>query len=135
NAHGLLASACHELDSGSSIDPALKQAQEMLQEAAIQVSEAADALNRYSDSLEVDPSRRDWVEDRLDAIQAVARKHRVEASELVVLKDRLHSQLDELQDAEATGTRLAKDAADAKAKYLKQAALLSGERKKAATRL
>ncbi|HLU06548.1 MAG TPA: DNA repair protein RecN [Woeseiaceae bacterium] len=134
NAQSLLASACHELDSGSEIDAELKEVQAMLKEAAIQVSEAADALHRYSDSLEVDPARRDWVEDRLDAIQAVARKHRVEACELIALKDRLHTQLDELQDAEATGARLAKDAADANANYLKQATLLSGEREKAATR-
>src|SRR5690606_15850766 len=40
----------------------------------------------------------------------------------------------ELQDAEATGARLVKDAADAKARYLKQATLLSGERQKAAAR-
>ena len=73
NAQSLLASACHELDSGSEIDAELKEVQAMLKEAAIQVSEAADALHRYSDSLEVDPARRDWVEDRLDAIQAVAR--------------------------------------------------------------
>ncbi|HEX5765291.1 MAG TPA: DNA repair protein RecN [Woeseiaceae bacterium] len=134
NAQSLLTSACHELDSGSAIDAGLKQAQEMLEEAAIQVSEAADVLHRYGDSLEVDPARRDWVEDRIDAIQAVARKHRVEASELVALKNLLHTQLDELQDAEATGARLAKEASDARAKYLKQATLLSGERKKAATR-
>jgi DNA repair protein RecN (Recombination protein N) len=132
NAQSLLASACHELDSGSSIDAALEKVREMLQEASIQVSEAADALHRYSNSLEVDPSRRDWVEDRLDAIQAVARKHRVEASDLIALKDRLHTQLDELQDAEATGAKLAKDATDAKARYLKQATLLSSERTKTA---
>src|SRR5690606_1697365 len=112
NAQGLLASACHELDSGSAIEAGLKQAQEMLKDRAIQYSAAHDELHRYSDSLEVAPARRDGVEDRLDAIQAVARKHRVEASELVALRDRLHTQLEELQDAEATGARLLKHAAD-----------------------
>src|SRR5690606_5648627 len=42
NAQSLLASACHELDSGSGIDHELKEVQAMLNEAAIQVSEAAD---------------------------------------------------------------------------------------------
>lgn len=132
NAQSLLAAALHELESLSSIDTALDTARTLLQEASIQISEAADALHRYSDALDMDPGRRDWVEERLDAIQALARKHRVEARELPVLHRRLLAQLDELADAEATGARLAGEAAGAKARYLKEAALLSAGRREAA---
>jgi DNA repair protein RecN (Recombination protein N) len=132
NAQSLLAIALHELESVSAIDSALDTVRAMLQEASIQVSEAADALHRYSDSLDMDPARRDWVEERLDAIQALARKHRVEANELPELRERLLGQFDELTNAEATGARLAKDAAEAKAKYLREAALLSSGRREAA---
>jgi DNA repair protein RecN (Recombination protein N) len=125
NAQSLLATALHELASVSAIDTRLDAVGTMLQEASIQVSEAADALHRYSDSLDMDPARRDWVEERLDAILAVARKHRVEPNELPELHRRLLAQLEELSNAEATGARLAKDATQAKAKYLKEAALLS----------
>jgi DNA repair protein RecN (Recombination protein N) len=125
NAQSLLATALHELASVSAIDTRLDAVGTMLQEASIQVSEAADALHRYSDSLDLDPARRDWVEERLDAILAVARKHRVEPNELPELHRRLLAQLEELSNAEATGARLAKDATQAKAKYLKEAALLS----------
>jgi DNA repair protein RecN (Recombination protein N) len=125
NAQSLLATALHELASVSAIDTRLDAVGNMLQEASIQVSEAADALHRYSDSLDLDPARRDWVEERLDAILAVARKHRVEPNELPELHRRLLAQLEELSNAEATGARLAKDATQAKAKYLKEAALLS----------
>jgi DNA repair protein RecN (Recombination protein N) len=133
NAQDLLASACHVLEATSAIDPDLKSVLTMLEEASIQVSEAADALHRYSESLDADPGRRDRVEERLDAIQDVARKHRVEPRELPSLKDRLAAQLDDLTNAEATGARLAKDSAKAKARYLEEAAALARGRRAAAT--
>jgi DNA repair protein RecN (Recombination protein N) len=132
NAQNLLAAACHVLEASSAIDPDLKSVLTMLEEASIQVSEAADALHRYSESLDADPGRRDWVEERLDAIQDIARKHRVEPRELPSLKDRLAAQLDDLTNAEATGARLAKDSAKAKARFLTEAAALSRGRHAAA---
>ena len=132
NAQSLLSSACRELESSSEIDPDLKPVLGTLEEASIQVSEAADALHRYSESLDMDPARRDWVEERLDAIQAVARKHRVDANELPELKSRLLAALDELRNAEATGARLTTEAAQAKERYLKGATALSRGRKGAA---
>jgi DNA repair protein RecN (Recombination protein N) len=129
NAQSLLAAACHELASGSAIDAELRSVRAMLEEASIQVSEAADTLHRYSDSLEVDPHRRDWLEERLDAIQAIARKHRVDASELPALRDRLVAQRDELSNAEAAGARLSQEATDAKDVFLQVATSLSRGRK------
>ena len=59
---------------------------EMLNSASIQVAEAADTLRRYGESIDMDPARRDWVEERLDAIQTISRKHRVTADELPELQ-------------------------------------------------
>jgi DNA repair protein RecN (Recombination protein N) len=134
NAQNLLAAACQVLESSSAIDPALKAVHGMLEEAAIQVSEAADALHRYKDSLDMDPARRDWVEERLDVIQAIARKHRVDANKLPELGFRLRKEQDDLTNAEAAGARLAHEAAKAKADYLKVATALSGGRKEAAAK-
>jgi DNA repair protein RecN (Recombination protein N) len=132
NVQSLLATALHELESASAIDAELDPVRTLLKEASIQVSEAADALQRYSGALDMDPARRDWIEERLDAIQALARKHRVAADELAGLHERLLAQLDELENADATGARLAKDVAEAKAGFLKEAGLLSRARRKAA---
>jgi len=134
NAQNLLAAAGQVLESSSSIDSALNSVQDMLEEASIQVSEAADTLHRYREALDMDPGRRDWVEERLDAIQTVARKHRVDASELAELQLRLGKQLDELANAAATGERLAKDAATAKARYVQEAAALSEARRETAAK-
>jgi DNA repair protein RecN (Recombination protein N) len=133
NAHTLLAAAGQVLGSSSEIDPALASVQTMLEEASIQVSEAADTLQRYNGTLDADPGRRDWVEERLDAIQSIARKHRVEPGELPALTDRLAVQLVELTNAETTGARLAKRVAEAKARYLEEAAALSRGRHRAAS--
>lgn len=133
NVQSLLTTALHELESASAIDAELDPVKTLLQEASIQVSEAADGLQRYSGALDMDPARRDWIEERLDAIQALARKHRVGADELEGLHERLLAQLDELDNAEATGARLAKEVAEAKARFLKEAGLLSRGRRKAAT--
>ena len=132
NVQSLLATALHELESASAIDAELDPVRTLLQEASIQVSEAADALHRYSGALDMDPARRDWIEERLDGIQALARKHRVGADELPDLHERLLAQLSELDDAEATGARLARAVVEAKTRFLKEAGLLSRGRRKAA---
>jgi len=132
NVQSLLATALHELESASAIDAELDPVRTLLQEASIQVSEAADALHRYSGALDMDPARRDWIEERLDGIQALARKHRVGADELPDLHERLLAQLSELDDAEAAGARLARAVVEAKTRFLKEAGLLSRGRRKAA---
>ena len=63
----------------------------------IQVSEAQDMLRRYGDALDMDPARQNRVEERLDAIYAIARKHRVEPDELADLHRSLKQQLDDLE--------------------------------------
>ncbi|HEX2140438.1 MAG TPA: AAA family ATPase, partial [Woeseiaceae bacterium] len=111
NARGLLAAAANALEAGAALDPRLEPVRRLIEEAAIQAAEAADALQRYGDSLDVDPERREWLEERLAAIQAIARKHRVDPEELAGLRERLLRQLDELTNAAATGARLRKEAA------------------------
>ncbi|MGH8193826.1 MAG: DNA repair protein RecN [Woeseiaceae bacterium] len=132
NAQSLLAGAAQTLESIAAIDPALEAVRAALDNAVIQVSEAADLLNRYSESLELDPARRDWVEERLDAIRVVARKHRVEPMELPELQSSLQQQLDDLTNAAATGARLRAQAGEAAAAFLAAATSLSAARKKAA---
>ena len=77
NAQSLLAEASLAVDELAEIDESLAAVADMLQEANIQVSEAADELRRYGDALDMDPSRQNQVEERLDAITNIARKHRV----------------------------------------------------------
>ena len=68
--------------SSSSHDPGLKEILELLEPARIQLQEAAHALRRYGERLELDPQRLREVEQRLDAVHAAARKYRVQPEEL-----------------------------------------------------
>lgn len=132
NAQTLLADACQHLEAASGIDAGLQPVKSMLDEASIQIAEAADALHRYRESLDLDPTRQDWIEERLDAIGSVARKHRVDAGALPQLHMSLSRQLEDLNNAEAIGTRLARQAEDAAALYLSLAQSLSKARQAAA---
>ncbi len=132
NAQSMLADACQTLEQLGTIDSQLEPVLSMLQEASIQVSEAADALRRYADTIDMDPARRDWVEERLSAVQAVARKHRVEPDDLAEVHKRIRDTLNDLQNAEERGLELAqKTSKDAEA-YRKSAENLSDARRKTA---
>ena len=66
NANSLVADALRVIEPLAEIDAALEPVLEMLNSASIQVAEAADTLRRYGEALDMDPARRDWVEERLD---------------------------------------------------------------------
>ena len=134
NVQGFLADACHTLEHLSTFDPHLEPVLAMLQEAGIQVSEATETLRRYADTIDMDPARRDWVEERLNAIQTVARKHRVEADELPKVQTRVRGQLSELQHAEERGAELTEKTRKAAGSYHKNARRLSSARKDSAIR-
>ena len=132
NAQSMLADACHTLEHLSTFDPQLDPILAIITEANIQVSEATDTLRRYADTIDMDPARRDWVEERLNAIQTVARKHRVAPDALPQVHDRIRESLDELRNAEERGAELLQEAEKAAKAFRKSAEILSRARRKAA---
>ncbi len=117
SANSLVAEAQRSIDPLLEYDAALEPVVELLNSASIQVAEAADALRRYTDTIDMDPARRDAVEERLDAIQTLARKHRVEPDDLPALADRLRNEHDELSHAEERGRELEQQADAARNEY------------------
>ncbi len=132
NANGLITAATRSIESLLEFDPSLEPLLEMLTSASIQVSEATDTLRRYGEDIDMDPQRRDWVEERLDVLQAVARKHRVPVNELLPLHRRLHNEHDEITNSEERGRELAAQAATMRDDFLTKANTLSAARAKAA---
>ncbi|MDH4047738.1 MAG: DNA repair protein RecN [Gammaproteobacteria bacterium] len=131
NAQNLVAEATHAIENASNYDERLKPALTLLNDAGIQISEAYDLLRRYAESLDADPLRRDQVEERLDAIQAVARKHRCEPEELQEVHERVRDQLDTLETAEERGVELKQMAKRAETTYRDAATALSKQRQQA----
>jgi len=132
NAYGGIAEAIRSMESLVEFDSSLDPLLELLNSAGIQVSEATETLRRYGDDIDMDPQRRDWVEERLDAVQAIARKHRVSANELPALEIRLREEHDELTNSEERGRELEKQSAALREDFLAKANDLSSARKKAA---
>ena len=132
NANGLIAEAMRTSESLAEVDESLKPLLEMLTSASIQVSEATETLRRYGEDLDMDPTRRDWVEERLDALQTIARKHRVSPSELRDLEQRLSVEFDELKNAEQLGNELETQANAMRDDFLSKAKSLSRARSKTA---
>ncbi|WNN72813.1 DNA repair protein RecN [Kluyvera cryocrescens] len=66
----------------ASMDDKLSGVLEMLEEAAIQLSEASDELRHYCDRLDLDPNRLFELEQRLSKQISLARKHQISPEEL-----------------------------------------------------
>ena len=132
NTNSLLGEASRAVESLLGVDESLRPVAEMLDSASIQISEASDSLRRYGDAIDMDPSRRDWVESRLDALQTIARKHRVSPDALPDLHLTLAAELEELQNSEQRGRELEQQAEALQNEFLSAAEKLSRARKKAA---
>ena len=132
NAAGLVAGAIRNIEPLLDYDPELVAVRDLLESASIQVGEALESLQRYGDAIDMDPARRDWVEERLDALQGIARKHRTAVAELPALTSRLREEFEMLSHAEERGRELEAQAAAARKAYFEFAGRLSRARKKAA---
>lgn len=96
SASALLNMARHELEQLPTENKQLSDARALLEEALIQVSEAASSLNHFLDGFELNPERLGFVEERLSAIYQLARKHRCAPDELYALHQTLSQQLAQL---------------------------------------
>ena len=92
----LLQHAGARLAELTAFDPALTEAAQLFETALIQLEESALALRRYQDRLELDPARLNELDNRIDAVTQMARKHRVTPEELPDLLQDLQTRLAEL---------------------------------------
>jgi len=135
NAHATASRALAGIKTLSSVDPRLAKVVPMVDEATIQIREAARELSRYLETLDIDPARQEEVERRLAAIEELSRKHRVTASELTARLSLLENELAELDSADNNLNALKKQQAEALEVYRKFAAQLSAGRLAAARAL
>ncbi len=103
--------------------------------AAVEVSEAIDAVQSVSREIERDPGELDRVEERLFEIRALARKHQVESDALPALHDKFAAQLSAIDDSGRHIDALREAADTCRGEYETVAEKLSGKRRKAAKKL
>ncbi|WP_415899373.1 DNA repair protein RecN [Neptuniibacter sp. QD48_11] len=115
--------------------PSVRQANEMLNSALIQVEEASNEIRHYMDRVNVDPSRQQDVEERLSTIYEIARKHRINPDELCEFHQSLSQELSSLSRSDEELEQLALDVESAKTEYLAYANKLSTKRSASAKKL
>ncbi len=135
SAHALGGKALALLRSCADLDPRLAQISGTVDEAVIRTREAARDLASYVDCLDLDPARLEWVEQRLAAIEAIARKHRVAPAELLTRFAELSSERNAIEQIEGQLEALRQQSAAAAASWTEQARELSARRATAGARL
>jgi DNA repair protein RecN (Recombination protein N) len=135
NAHATASRALAGIKTLSSVDPRLAKVIPMVDEATIQIREAARELSRYLETLDIDPARQEEVERRLAAIEELSRKHRIPGADLAGRATALEKELTELESADNDLNALKKQQAEALEVYRRLATLLSASRQTAARAL
>ncbi len=130
-----LSHSLRELDLLSRLDARLIPVSELLNAALIQVREAGSELRGYVQALDLDPAHLAQIEQRLTAAHQLARKHRLDAGELTVLRARFEAELDTLEHSETRLDELQQAMKAARAAYQQCAEQLSEQRAAAAREL
>ena len=135
NVLNALTASLNRLSSVHNNSGSLSEATDLLASAQIQVEEAVGELNRFIDHFDADPSRLQYLEERLDTIYSLARKHRVQPTEVAALQQNLLDELETLNANDENIERLTHELASYARHYQECAGELSNLRAHAATRL
>lgn len=135
NVLSALTASLNRLGAFSNQPGALSEATNLLASAQIQVEEAVGELNRFIDHFDADPQRQQQLEDRLDSIYSLARKHRVQPGDLGQLQQRLLDELESLNADDEAVERLSDELAAYARHYQEKASELSLMRQAAASTL
>ena len=132
---GRLGQCIRQLEELSEFDAKLGELVTLLNEASVQVDEAASRLHHYLDGLEIDPQRLEWLESRIAALHDLSRKHQVRPEELPEVLAGLRTELGDIEDFDVNLEKLDHDIRAARESYMKLAQQVSRERAKAAGQL
>lgn len=135
NVLSALTSSLNRLSAFQGQPGALSEATNLLASAQIQVEEAVGELNRFLDHFDADPERLQQMEERLDAIYTLARKHRIQPTELGAMQQQLFEELESLNADDQAAERLSDELAAFERHYQEKAAELSTLRNSAANQL
>jgi DNA repair protein RecN (Recombination protein N) len=135
NALNALTASLNRLTSVNNSPDALNEATNLLSSAQIQVEEAVGEINRFLDRFEADPARLQQIEERLDTIYTLARKHRVHPNEVAALHQKLLDEIETLNANDEAVERLEHELGAYARHYQERARELSDLRHRAAPEL
>lgn len=130
-----LSRAQAELGRLATLDERLTPMLELLDNAQIQLNEAADGLGRYAQDVDLDPERYAEVDAHLTRLHELSRKHRLPVAELDAKRSTMQQELTELENAGDALERLGAQRTQLQRDYDKAAEALGKARHTAAKRL
>lgn len=124
--------AADEVDKAAALDPALRPVAEALRAAVGQLEDAARDLGRYARGVDDDPRRLEELDERLDALKKLCRKHGGDVAQVLARRDAMRTELSQLTGHEEAiaGAEKARQAALEAARKLAEA--LTAKRRAAA---
>jgi DNA repair protein RecN (Recombination protein N) len=131
-AAGALAQAESQLQAVAGVDAELDALAERLAALAVELGDVAAELRDYAEEVEADPARLVAVEERLDALDRLQRKHGGSIESVLAHAELCREEIERLEGAEGRGAEAEAALAEAEASRGKLAAKLSAGRAKAA---
>ncbi|HSW69034.1 MAG TPA: DNA repair protein RecN [Gammaproteobacteria bacterium] len=135
NSLGLLHQALQALETIQHVDPKISSWVENLKTAVIQISETESDLQHYLNSVDLDPERLSWLENRISTLFDVARKHKISPNELYEFQKKLSTELKELANSDERLNQLSSHLKKIEKQYHETAKKLSESRAKASKKL
>jgi len=94
---GSLSRIATSVEQASQFDPGLGPVADQIKEALVQLEDAASELGRYARDLPFDPRRLAQLEEQIDQLQRVKRKHGGSAAEVLAHGEQAKKELDSLE--------------------------------------
>ncbi len=123
------------LEEACRIDTELEQGLELLQQASINIQEAHSELRHYADRIDLDPSRLNWLEQRLGLMKELSRKHQCAPEDLPAIQEAIEAELEGLTSGAFDLQQLEQAVAKAADEYRQRALKLHKGRAKVAKKL
>ena len=117
------------------IDSEIQPAIDMMQEASVQLEECVSHLRNCADDVELDPAELASIEQRIQSILDLARKHRAEPDQLPLIHQQLAGELNDITHADERLEELREQFKSLEKHYIECAKKLTASRKQAATEL
>jgi len=127
----LLSSAARDLEELQQYDSHLENINEIINNALIQVDEAATEVRHYLSDLEADPERQNEINERITEYYDLARKHHCDGPELHLKMLEIESELKHFENSDENLIELEEKITQLSEDYFQQARKLSQQREKA----
>lgn len=135
NVEQMLNDSIKNIDTLATFDNSLEETKNLLSEAEINVSEAIGNLSRYGESIDYDNQKSKEIEERINTIISLSRKHRVDPDELIDTKIQIEKELNELNNSQTSIDEAERHLSDLRKKYDDLASELTKKRSDSAKKL